>query len=1091
MVFFVLNKINLSKACFNCTYNIIVRMVFRKIGVLILVALLAACSTRKNTWLSRSYNNTTARYNIYYNGLESFKEGEKSLMVNHTDNYTDVLSLFPYSGQEKAGAVRSEMDRAISKGHKLIKEKSIKVKPKRKPSRNQEQYAAFYNQREFNRWVDDAYLLIGKAHLYNHDFGEALLYFDFIMREFAGHRVRFDAMIWMIRTRIEMGDFDNARLLLNQYDGMGQAPARLYGEYMATYADYLIRRKQYEEAISYMITAAEMAQGKWHKSRRNYILAQLYQASGQYQAAHDRYLKVVRSNPEYEMNLNARLNLAILEGQMGGNISAARKELNKLVQQSKNAEFRDRIYYILAQSYLNEADTVPTLTNLRLSAGYNSSNQELKTETFVTLAGLYFDKDMYIPSFAYYDSTLMVMKEDDERMSDVRERHAGLSDLAKHYTVIQTEDSVRRIAAMPVAERDAFIDHILEQQQLAMTQPGDGRQMEGAMANDPFFYRNFSSQLTRQTDSQGQWYFYNPTTVSLGKMDFEKRWGRRPSEDNWRRSDKGTAVAEEPMTPPEFPGEGQTLPVSGEESSETQESMASAPAMATKESLLEGLPLTEEMMAASDDRLAKAYFHSGMVFFDQFDDYGKAAHMFQKVVDEYPNHELAEQAWFWAFRSYALLGDANGMDRMKQGLLTYFPNSRYTAFVTDPEFAARQEQKNKALNQTYEQAYAAYLRSNYATVLSQTQTVLTTSETEELLRKSHLLRAVTYGKLGNNPQFIMELQTLVDDYGDSSEGRLATKWLAMLDEGRQPVPGPVMVKSIEQQRDTLAEEASIETTPAFFEHQPEAQQYLILVVNSEADVNRLFFNLADYNFGRFLLADYDIESKQLPDGQRILTVGRFGNQREVMDYFFGVRENNSIFQVDNIGTPSIFAGSESNLTQLVSSGDLTGFRQFFTEKYLSGSTGTRIIPGSVPEPSSQGPSSLEDPSQKEPEAEAEPLSYQREEGLHWGMVLLTGRVDKNRVTTFLENHALNNLRMKVTVRAEVLSSGEEVLLVEAFKDDEAIRRFFESLAGNYFWNNQLGARNWSIVSITPANYEVLKQEGSSTGYLGFYKENYK
>jgi hypothetical protein len=128
---------------------------------------------------------------------------------------------------------------------------------------------------------------------------------------------------------------------------------------------------------------------------------------------------------------------------------------------------------------------------------------------------------------------------------------------------------------------------------------------------------------------------------------------------------------------------------------------------------------------------------------------------------------------------------------------------------------------------------------------------------------------------------------------------------------------------------------------------------------------------------------------------------------------------------------------------------------------------------------------------EEPEVEAEPLTYQRTEGLHWGLVLLSGRVDQNRVATFLANHALNNLRLKVTVRAEELTSGETVLLVEAFENDDAVARFFESLAGNYFWNNQLGARNWTILSITPDNFEVLKQEGEMERYMGFYKENYQ
>lgn len=1075
MVFFTTNEIFLSKACFICTYISFVRML-KKIGIILLVALLQACSTQKNTWLSRNYNNMTARYNTLFNGTESFKQGEKTLMETSRENYTGILPLFPYSGANKAGVVRSEMDRAISKGQKLIREKSIKVKPGKKPGRNNIRSTEFYNRREFNRWVDEAYILIGKAHLYNHDFNEAIQYLDFTLREFPNHPVRFDALIWMARTRIEMGDLDNALPLLNQYDAMGKAPNKLYGEYMATYADYLIHRGQYQAAISFMVVAADQAQGKWHKARRNYILAQLYQQSEQFHLARDRYLKVVRSNPEYEMNLNARLNLAMIQGQLGGDIQSARKELYKMVRQTKNQEFRDRIYHTLAQSYLNQGDTISALTNLRLSAGYNSNNQELKSETFLQLATLYFDNEQYVPSYSYYDSTLMVVKESDPRLRFIKQRHTGLKELAQHYTVIYTEDSIRRIAAMPSNQRDALIEGILQQQQLALMLPAQrGSQQDGSLADDPFFYRNYSAQLMRQTDSQGQWYFYNPTTVSLGKMDFEKRWGRRNSEDNWRRSDKGTSAPMPDMAQPGFPPDEFVSSDPMADNNTPSITGSQQKSLSTKEELIAGLPLTSEQKAESDNRLAKAHFDAGMVFFSEFNDYRKAAIMFKEVVTDFPNHPLAEQAWFWAFRSYALLKNMRGMEEMKNGLLSHFPNSRFTAFVTDPDFQKKQEQKELELNQTYEDAYSAYLGNNYQLVLSKTATILSAGDKEELKRKSHLLRAVTQGKTGNNRAFEGELQLLADNYEKSLEGVLAAKWLAMLKEGRQPIAGPVKagMQSITDQTikpDNYTEERIM------FQYQPESEHFLILIVNEDADINRLFFNLADYNFSRFLLGDYEIESKSLPDGQKVLTVGSFVNNREAMDYFYALRENTSLFKIDNIGTPSIFAGSQSNLKLLISSGDIGGYRSFFSEKYLSGSSGTKITPPITAV-------------QTSPETVSLP-TYTASQNIHWGMVVLSPRADRNRVSTFLTNHALNNLKLRVTVKVETLSKGDVVVLIEAFENPQGVTNFFASLESNYFWNTQLGARDWPKTAISPANFLIMKNEGSVDQFMEFYKEYY-
>ncbi len=1024
----------------------------------------------------------TAHYNILHNGMESFKEGEKSLMQNNRNNYTAILNLFPYSGDENAGKVRAEMDRAISKGQKLIHNKSIKAKPKRKPGRNNSRYTEFYNQREFNRLVDEAYMLIGKAHLYNHNFNEALHYFDFTTREFPNSPVRFDALIWTARTRIEMGDLDNAILLLNQYDAMGKAPNRLYGEFMATYADYLIHKGQYEAAIPFMVKAAEYAQGKWNKSRRNFILAQLYQQAGQYQMARERYLKVARSNPEYEMNLNARLNLAIIDGHLGHNTLMARKALLKMLRQSKNQEFRDRIYYILAQSFLSEGDTLTAITNLQLSSGYNANSKELKTETYLQMASLNFDVSKYVPSYSYYDSTLMVMDEGDKRFTEIKKRHSALQELAKNYIIIFNEDSVRSIAAMPVGQRDAFLNNLIEARRLSLTQQTSAQSLNqgNPMAEDPLFYQNYASHLNRQTDSQGQWYFYNPTTVSLGKMDFERRWGKRTSEDNWRRSDKGTASQISDLAPPGPPSvrflppelfvSSKNSQIPGDPGNESE--------LPDIEEMINGLPLTPEQKAESDHKLAKARFDAGMVFFNQFEDYRKASEMFKKVVADFPGHPIAEQAWFWAFRCFAALGNKSGMEKMKTGLMVNFPNSRFTAFVSDPDYQEKRDQKTKELNNTYETAYVAYVSNNYNQVLTKTGVVLSTGDEDELLRKSHLLRAVTHGKMGNNKAFENELQQLVTNHNKSSEGMLAAKWLEMLKIGRQPVISTASVKSADSKLGKPEMQPKLESSELnMLKFQPDSLQQIILIVNSESDINRLLFNIADYNFNRFLLADFEIDIKKLPDGQNVMTVGQFKNRLEVMDYFFSIRENTNLFRVENIGNPSIFAGSDSNLKTLVSSGDISGYRKFFSENYLSGSEGTMINPGL---------SKPENNTQTTPGKPAFTVSN----GVHLAMVVASARADRTRVSSFLTNHALNNFRLRVSVKTEPLKSGDLIVIIESFENLDMVLKFFTSLENNYFWNTQLGARDWKKTAISPNNMVIVKESGTVNEYVKFFDENY-
>ena len=1048
----------------------------KKIISLLVLMLMFSCSTKKNTWVSRNYNSLVAHYNTYYNGLESFKGGEKTLMKGQQNDYTKTLTVFPYSGKENEGRVKGDMDAAIGKAQKLIRKRSITVKPDRKPGRNNPSKEQFYNQREFNRWVDEAYMLIGKSHLYSHEFADAVVAFEYVLREYHNHPVRFEAVMWLARTRIEMEDFDNALIMLNQYDAMGVAPNKFYGEFMATYADYYIRRQQYESAIPYMSVAASTASGKWKKTRWNYILAQLYQQAGQYKNSANSYKKVINSNPDYEMNLNARLNLAVVNAIVDGDHTASRKALAKLARQTKNREFRDRIYYALAQSYWAENDTLSTITNLQLSAGYNVNNQPLKRETVLKLGEIYFDDEQYVSSFAYYDSTLTLLPELDLRSKQVKFRHEGLRDLSANYSVILREDSLQRLAQLDSLELDQFLDAMIARKRLEQmeAEKGQGGSL-GSMADDPFFYNNYN-QSNRSGDSQGQgqWYFYNITTVSLGKMEFERRWGRRTSEDNWRRSDKGVseiadvvpsqqteAVDSTGVQPLNRPTDSRTPAPSGRPSSPD--------GIPTKEELMADIPLTNEMMQQSNERLAVSYFNAGIVFLDHFKDPEKAIRDFRNMFEKFPEHELTDQALFWAYRAYVMIDDKEGMSEMSQTLKERFPNSRYTEFASDPLYAEKHLEKEKAENEAYEFAFSAYNGNRFTDAFDGAEKLIESSENESLKRKSHLLRAMSQGRMGNNTGFESELHILVDNYPKTQEGILANRWLTMLAEGRVPIPGPMILPdgtvSYEQ---VQASGATFATE--LYAFNPDAQQILVLIVNNDADYNRLYFNLAEYNFTKYILTDYDIERKSLADGQRFLTIGKFPNQREVMDYFYSVRDNSALFNVENAGEPVILAGSEANVQAFISSGDITGFKNFFTAKYLQ-TTGTDGVTIRVYDDASYYSSDDEQ-------------TFTIGEGKHWGLVVTQGRIDATRLINFLVIQASNKGK-QIAVRTQSLITGENVLILDSFDSAEGVDEFFNSIANNYFWSTQMRARDWVKTAITPDNFAILEGGKSVDDYIQF------
>ena len=79
--------------------------------ILLLLAVLtigfSSCSTKKNTWATRSYHQTKTKYNIHFNGAIAFQEGQEAIDEANKDDFSSLISLYPVSNHEAAKAAAS------------------------------------------------------------------------------------------------------------------------------------------------------------------------------------------------------------------------------------------------------------------------------------------------------------------------------------------------------------------------------------------------------------------------------------------------------------------------------------------------------------------------------------------------------------------------------------------------------------------------------------------------------------------------------------------------------------------------------------------------------------------------------------------------------------------------------------------------------------------------------------------------------------------------------------------------------------------------------------------------------------------------
>jgi len=297
------------------------------------MVLFGACSAKKNTWSTRTYQAINTRFNVYFNATTAFEEGMRNISNANKEDYSTIIPMYPISKHDNANSAQSNMDRTIEKCRKAIKLHSIKQKPERNVKKwSDPEYQLWYKQEEFNPVLKDVWLLLAKAEFHKADFIGSVGTFTYIARHYANDKdVVARCQLWIARAYGEMGWIYEAEQVLSKLKQDDLKPQNA-GLFASVNADLLLKKHQYKEAIPFLEIALKKETDKVQKQRFNFLLAQLYKKTGSNKEAYDAFTRVIKLNPSFEMDFNARIYRAELENK---NVGSVRKELNKNAQKSK------------------------------------------------------------------------------------------------------------------------------------------------------------------------------------------------------------------------------------------------------------------------------------------------------------------------------------------------------------------------------------------------------------------------------------------------------------------------------------------------------------------------------------------------------------------------------------------------------------------------------------------------------------------------------------------------------------------------------------------------------------------------------------
>lgn len=916
------------------------RLKYTITSISIIVLVLMGCSTKKNTWLSRNFQSLVSHYNVYFNGNESFNKGLLTISQTNKNDYSHILPVYEFADDEIAKSGSSDMDVALEKAHKLIQLHSISVKPKRKSGVLTDKQKRFMTQKEFNPYVDDAYALIVKANTVKHEDEEAINVAEYLVREYAGEPSCYEARIWMAIAYSQLKQYVNAQSILEGYDLDGLAPANLYGQFMAAYANILLEQKKYAEALPYMENAAKEAGSKHQKLRYTYIVAQIYRLLGRNDKAAPIFLALSRNIHNYDMAFAAKLDLAIVAS-TPEELAAAEKVLEKMRTDAKNAEQLDQIYYSLGQINMHRGIKPKAVECYNLSIEKSVSNDNQKGLSFLALADIYIDEPKYIEASESFDSAATFLNDANPRYAEAQQKSAQLSGLADNLRTIRNNDSLLMVANMPAKQRDKIIDEILDRQQEELRRKAAFKETEMNLISSGLTQTEVNN-IQRSAGASSQWYFYNRTIVDAGRSAFIRKWGKRRDEDNWRRADKrsnsddgglsmGEGDMEDLFSESRKENDEEKLGLGGDKGIAPTKNTSDGTTVETRETLLAKLPLSAERQKESNLQIEQSLFASGDILCNQLADYKSAAKQFETLLQRYPQSALRYQTMVALYQTYQKSNDNAAMQQLRPMIINSYSQSAFADYLQNPSFFADREMAYKAREERYEQTYNEYLNGNYSSVSSMATSALADTS-DAYPAKYLLLRSLAAAKQGQVSPFRADLMTITQKYAGSEEDSLAKIFLAQIENGRQPVKAAPYKSPLVTANSATA--TANEENRSDFVYNADTTHTVLCLVETEY-VNKLIYRIADYNFSSYLVADYDIQKKMLTNGKTIVTISGFANKTEAQTYFYSLRDQKLWSDVTGNSLPNIVVVSNNNLRTVLLLGSFDAYMNFFEQYYLN------------------------------------------------------------------------------------------------------------------------------------------------------------
>ena len=907
--------------------------------MLLAAVLLAAtgCSTQKNTAKTRWWHSFKARYNTYYNGTLAYIDGSLEKENGNKDNFTEMLPLYTVGNKQSREIGKGNFEKAIEKCQKTIKLHSIKKRPVwDKKRRKTEKDIEWLSRREYNPFLWKAWMLMGRSQFYKGAFDEAASTFAYMGRLYQTQPAIYaKSRAWLAKCYLEEGWlYDAEDVVRNMERDSIHWSARKEWDY--TYADYYIHTGDYAKAIPYLRKVIKHEMRRKQRAREWYLMGQMQAALGNKAEAMRAYKRVIRQNPPYEVEFNARI--AMTEVMSGGQWKKMVSRLKRMAASDKNKEYLDQVYYAIGNIYLSQNDTAKAISAYERGAAKATRSGIEKGVLLLKLGDIYWEMERYNDAQRCYGEAIGLLDKERKDYEELSHRSKVLDQLVPYTDAVHLQDSLQTLAKMDEKDRNAAIDRTIaelkrkekeERDRLAEQNAQETMQQNGG---NNMHQQNNRQQNNMNQQTNGLWYFYNATAVSQGKSAFLKMWGKRENVDNWQRVNKTVVNFGGNQEETEL-SEAQLDSIARQEAIEDSLAQIADSAQNDphkREYYLAQIPFTEDQIEASNKIIEDGLFNAGVIFKDKLNNLPLSEKQLTRLTSQYPDFEKMADAYYHMYLLYMRKGETDVAEGYVERLKKEYPESEWTTLLSDPYFVENAKLGVHMEDSLYASTYDAFKAARYAEVSGNVRISDSRFPLGANRDKFVFIGGLSKLNEGDAEGCLEDMNTVVKKWPQSGVAEMAGMIVKGVSEGKRLKGGKFDLDNVWERRSEVLTDNDSTAVREFSDERFAAFTFMIAYKPDSTDENRLLFELARYNFTSFLVRNFDIAVEDA-DGVHRMKVSGFRNYDEALQYVRQLFTNKTITSL--IGRNRTIIISEQNLPLLGRQFSYDDYARFYDKHF--------------------------------------------------------------------------------------------------------------------------------------------------------------